>query len=162
MEMEVDMAENFNPADEIKWENVLNHVVLPCVLPDRRSRYFDELKSYVLCEMENSIKDTKIQKTIDLFARMKRVHETENCSPTVVSAEINALKPGDSFAMFVHRQNCAFMLYVLPNEEPNKEPQSAIVATFPGNLLPGDIYKVESDIEVHFSKFNKYISMHNL
>lgn len=60
------------------------------------------------------------------------------------------LMTGDTFAMYIHRQQCTIMIYVPANDLINstEEPEDAIVATFPGSLHPRDIYEHESDLEV--------------
>lgn len=62
---------------------------------------------------------------------------------------------GDTFAMFIRRQNCAIMIHVPANGliNINDEPENVIVATFPGSLHPRDIKEHLNDIEVNFTKF---------
>lgn len=51
--------------------------------------------------------------------------------------------------MFVRRQNCAIMIH-MKSVEANEANEfgNVIVATFPGNLHPSEVYKYDSDIEV--------------
>lgn len=86
--------------------------------------------------------------TVDLFKSLEKVQLS--CTPDIVAAEINALEPGDTFAMYIHRQNCAIIVYMPKNQKVKaKEQRNVMVATFPGELPAGEIYKHESDIEVN-------------
>lgn len=129
-------------------ENLLNHVILPRVLPQNKPPRFIELKLMThMVENVEYLAEWLPLKTVEFFKRVKIVHL--ECSPDVVSKEINSLRPGDTFAIFVRRQNTTLMVYMLPNEDINdKESQKVILATFPGNLHPCEIYKAESDLEV--------------
>lgn len=61
---------------------------------------------------------------------------------------------GDTFAMYVRRQNCAVMIHVPANEMVSvDETKNVIVSTFPGNLHPREIYQHSGDIEVISPKF---------
>lgn len=61
---------------------------------------------------------------------------------------------GDTFAMYVRRQNCAVMIHVPANEMVSvDETKNVIVSTFPGNLHPREIYRHIGDIEVNSPKF---------
>lgn len=133
-------------------DNLLNHVILPRVLPqDKPPRFIESKLMMHVIETAVNSSNWLPQKTVEFCKRLKRVHLECTPQPDVVSAEINSLRSGDTFAMYVRRQNTVFMIYMLPNEDDgnNKNPpQSVIVSTFPGNLHPSEIYTAESDIEV--------------
>lgn len=121
----------------------MNHVVLPRVLPQEKSvdLHGDEI-SLMSIMVENVERMAKYlpRNTVGMFQRLKRVHQTR--TGECIAGEINALKPGETFAMFIRRQNCAFMVHKTAKES------EVIVATFPGNLHPREVYEHQSDIEV--------------
>lgn len=133
------------------WECLLNHVILPRVLPQTKPRSFQETE--LMVKMVNNVENLAKYKfmppkTVELFKRLKRIHF--ECTPAVISEEINKLRPGDTFAMFVRRQNNAFIIYAPPVKDRNATiPQNVIVATFLGNLHPCEIYKHDSDVQVN-------------
>lgn len=134
-------------------DNLLNHIILPRVLPQDKPERFIELK--LMTHMIENVEDLANclpEKTVELFRRLKRVHH--ECSPIVISEEIKSLRPGDTFAMFVRRQNTVFMIYMLPNEDiNNRSAQNVILSTFPATLHPNQIYATESDIKVILQRF---------
>lgn len=135
-------------------ECLLNHVILPQVLPQTKPRSFQETQ--LMVQMVNNVENLAKYpfmppKTVELFKRLKRIHF--ECTPAVIAEEINNLHPGDTFAMFVRRQNNAFIIHAPPTQSKNaKTPQNVIVATFLGNLHPCEIYKHESDAEVNLQQ----------
>lgn len=138
---------------------LLNHIILPRFLPQSNTPQFHQTELQLFDEMYENVMDLSEvipSKTVALFKSMHKVHH--KLTPTDVSKEINALQPGDTFAMFVRRQNCTFMVYVPPDENiANGRPQNAIVATFPGRLHPNEVYKCDSDIEVILNAQQKQI-----
>lgn len=84
--------------------------------------------------------------TVKLFQSLRTIHDESIPSAGTIRTEINALRPGYSFAMFVRRQNCMFIIHA-PTK--NGVPNDVIVATFPGNLHPNEVYQSDSDIEVN-------------
>lgn len=131
---------------------LLNHIILPQFLPATTSPRFHQTELKLFDEMFNTVMDLSHsipKETVALFKSMHKIHH--KLTPANVSREINALQPGDTFAMFVRRQNCAFIVHVPAGDAVvNGKPQNAIVATFPGRLHPNEVYKAESDIEVNF------------
>lgn len=128
-----------------RYENLLNHVVLPRCLPQNKSKDFHNeelaLLSYMIDNVE-SLAQSIPSNTVNMFRGLGRVHKTLKAS--VVSAEINNLKAGSTFAMYIRRQNCAIMI----RRPPGGNGDRVIVSTFPGNLHPKYVYSAESDIEV--------------
>lgn len=130
-----------------KMDELMNHVILPRLLPDRKSRYYHSLKLELLRQMVSVVE--RLQqwiptKTNELFQRLGKLYE--NFTPDVVAETINELQPGDSFAVFVRRQNWAIIIH-------RESTENAVVATFPGNLLPQEIYTAKSDLKVTFLEF---------
>lgn len=142
---------------------LLNHIILPHFLPQTDSPQFYQSELQLFDEIFKSVMDLSKNipsKTVALFKSMHNIYH--NLNAMNVSQEINALRPGDTFAMFVRRQNYAFMVYV-PSDERivHGKPQNAIVATFPGRLHPSEVYKYESDIEVIFTPIkNSKLKIH--
>lgn len=143
--------------DESKYQNnLLDHVILPRVLPQRKSCYTHE-QALVDQMIENvdGMSDWLPPKTVEMMKRLKRVNH--ECTPTVVSELINELRsPGDTFSMFVRWQNTAVIFYLPKDTEVinGDEPDNIIVATFPAGLHPRVIYEHDSDVEVkHFNEF---------
>lgn len=145
------MAGNIASLSEVETQNMLlNHVLLPRVLPQEKVRFIHEQTLIIqLIENVENVSEWLPEKTVEMMDRLKRV--TRECTRTVVSEIINDLEPGDTFSMFVRRQNCTIMFYIPPTEENSiGEPQNIIVATYMGTLHPNEIFKHESDIEVSF------------
>lgn len=133
---------------------LLNHVVLPRVLPQEKVRFIHEREIVIqLVETVEDVSEWLPMKTVEMMDRLKRV--TREYTGSVVSEIINELEPGDSFSMFVRRQNTTIMFYVpKAGDNTTDEPQNVIVATFMGTLHPREIFKHESDIEVSSSIWN--------
>lgn len=133
-------------------EFILYHVVLPRFLPQEKPRYTKQLK--LMAEMvENVAKLSRHlpSKTVNLMKRLRKMHI--ECTGDEFIAEIShqirgLRRPGDTFAMFVRRQNCTFMVHVLSNATNVNEPNDLILATFPGDMQNNDVYRYESDLEV--------------
>lgn len=128
--------------DFVSEEFALTHVLLPRKLPENKPSYSQQLG--LMKEMVSSvyrIGNCLPQKTIEMLKNFRDIQE--ECTEAGIARGINKLCPGDTFTMFVRRQNCAIMIYMPPNQNEN-----VIVATFPGNLPMSDIYRNESDIEV--------------
>lgn len=138
------MAPNMESKSKEDWNSLLINVILPRVLPVTNSRHFGNLKLDLLYQMVETVKNSSEwipSKTVELFKSLEEVQL--ECTPEVIAKKIRTLCPGDTFAMYIHRQNCAIMVYMPKNQKRN-----VVVATFPGNLPSSEIYKHESDIEV--------------
>lgn len=135
---------------------LLTHVTLPRYLPQDISPHLDRTDLQLLHEMaEIVVAPSEIvpPQTVKLFESLRRVHEKIQVDANTISFEINALRPGDTFAVFVRRQRWMFMIHVPPNDDENAAnslPHDVIAATFPGNVRPSEIYKHDSDIAVIF------------
>lgn len=82
--------------------------------------------------------------TVKMFSSLEIVHR--NRMANVVAKEINDLKPGETFAMFIRRQNCAIMIH--RQSDSKSSSNNVIVATFPGRMHPDAVYGNPSDLEV--------------
>ncbi|XP_031632913.1 uncharacterized protein LOC116346822 [Contarinia nasturtii] len=143
------MSKN-NVSQEIQ-DILLDHVLFSRFLPQEKPRYiYEEMLMVKMIEnVESLSKYLMPTKTVEMLQRLKRVHF--ECTPNVISEEINDLEPGDTFAMYVRRQNCAIMIHVPANELISiEETRNVIVATFPGNLYRREIYEHDSDIEFNY------------
>lgn len=143
--------------NESKYQNILlDHVILPRELPKKKS-FFTHEQALIdqLVENVDSISDSLPKKSVEMMKRLKRVKHM--CTPAIVSEMINELRPGDTFSMFVRKQNTAIIFYVPNHTGVNNAgtPDNIIVATFPGCLHPRTIYDHESDVEVNFILMNQ-------
>lgn len=143
-----------NPTPQRKQDMLLQHVILPRYLPQKKSIHFHPTELQLMNEMVQNVVNFsgKIpSQTVKLFANLWETHNESIPNPTTVTTQINALQSGHSFAMFVRRQNCMFVVHAPANHEnaANTAPQKVIVATFPGNLHPDEVYNHDSDIEVN-------------
>lgn len=128
----------------------LRHILLPRYLP---SGDYDSQEIILglmnkMMDTVQSLEDFLPPKLVELLKVLQTIHT--NCTPETILQEINALRPGDSFAMFVRHQECAIMFRIPPTENWN-DVQNVIVATFPGSLHPDEmdeIYIPDGDIEV--------------
>lgn len=126
---------------------LLHHVILPRVLPQKKTPRLYETEFNLMKIMVTNVKNLAQyipSKTVELFERLHRVHMM--CTKENISEEIKALQPGDTFAMFVRLQHTGLMIHV-PSTENVNNVQNVIVSTIP-NLHPVEIYSHESDFEV--------------
>lgn len=141
---------NVQPNLQTTFENLLNHVVLPRVLPEGYHKDHEDQEMTLLSIMVQTVEKNSEwipSATVRLCQRLKRAHMSR--TPETVSTEISKLQPGETFAMFVRRQNTGLMIH-MPNEQvPNVE-KTVNVVTFPGNVHPKEIYDHTSDLEVKY------------
>lgn len=143
-----------------KYEDLLYHIVLPRLLPQERPKDYEHMDLMLLSHLVDTVENSSEwipSATVRLFQSLKRTHM--NRTSKSISTEINALEPGNSFAMFVRRQNCALMVH-MPKEEADvhsDEMKKVIVMTFPANLHPKEVYSHSSDLEVRKLCFSFYI-----
>lgn len=126
-------------------EVLMNHVILPRYLPQHKSKNYHHEELALVFNMTENVRNlakSLPRNTVSMFDRLARVHQT--LTPSVVSTEIRKLQPGETFAMFVRRQNCALMVHKPPDGNGDR----VIVSTFPGLLHPKLIASAGSDIEV--------------
>lgn len=147
---EMSLESEIDRKDE--YECLLDHIILPRVLPHSRHRNLLKHESLLLHRMIDTIDNCSKwipNATVNLFHSMKRVHFSPS-KVEIINTEINALRPGGTFAMFVRKQNCGFMIHMPKEQDDSKSctPNTVIVSTFPGNLHPREIYSHPSDLEV--------------
>lgn len=136
---------------QLHYENLLTHIVLPRVLPFGRIKGHEKIELSLLTRMNDAVQEMAEilpEESIRIFANFHDVHKLR--VPENISNKINELKPGGTFAMFVRRQNTAFMIH-MPNDGNNNlnEFKDVIVSTFPGNLHPKEINDQTSDVQVN-------------
>ncbi|XP_031637089.1 uncharacterized protein LOC116349684 [Contarinia nasturtii] len=136
---------------EEKYKILLNHVVLPRFLPQNRSEHLCSEELALVSAMVKNVTENELltqhipPATIKMLNMLNEVHK--NLSPNTVSQQIQSLKPGDTFGMFVRRQNCGIMIHMPVDFDQSKR---VIVATFPGNIHPKHIYSNDSDIKFNY------------
>lgn len=146
------MKRESEPTHQELHELLLNHVILPRYLPQSKSRDLHNEELQLMKLMVENVEELSEMKmipcnTIKMLSGLKR-EQSPDCSK-VIANEIGQLKPGESFAMFVRRQNCALIIHMPKNTDRNQSDR-IIVATFPGNLHPKHVYDSDSDIEVKY------------
>lgn len=139
---------------EVDNEFMLNHVVLPRYLPEKRPQYPQQLA--LISELLKAISylnDWIPPKTVEFFKRFEKLHSNgTSTSSSLIREQIDSLGADDTFAMFVRRQYCTIIIHKLSE---NDGLNDVVVATFPGDLSSSQIYKHESDIEVIFIEFGR-------
>lgn len=142
------------PTQQQQHDMLLRHIILPRFLPQAKSSYFHQTEIQLMQQMAQNVFNLSEKipmQTVKLFESFLEIHKESIPNQNTISTEINVLRPGHSFAMFVRRQNCMFVIHAPPNHSENvanTAPQDVIIATFPGNLHPEEVYKHDSDIEV--------------
>lgn len=141
--------ENGLPNPQTSYENLLNHVVLPRILPEGYLKDHEDQELSLLSNMVHTVERNSEwipSATVRLCQRLKRAHMSR--TPETISNEISQLRPGETFAMFVRRQNTGLMIH-MPSEQVSNAEKTVTVVTFPGNLHPKEIYDHTSDLEVN-------------
>ena len=131
-------------------DELMIHIILPRILPQEKSSKLYKTEVDLMKKMVENVENMANvlpSKTVALFQRLHRVHMVR--TKENVSHEINALCPGDTFAMFVRLQHTTIMIHVPSNEKIN-DVKNVIVSTIP-TLNPDEIYKYNSDFEVIFA-----------
>lgn len=133
--------------------NLLNHILLPRFTTIKSIAEWnlqDETLLEWMSQTMASSADWLPSHTIAMFESFKRVHEFRDDDETICR-ELNKLRPGETFAMYVRRQNTVFMCY-MPADAANgyeiNEATEVIVATFPGQVNAKDIYAHPLNLEV--------------
>lgn len=125
---------------------LLDHVLLPRVFSLNTPEELLKAESNIISQMIRIADDWASKwlsrKTADLLRMLESLHI--GCSTQTVCDNINNLRPGDSFAMFVRAQHCGILIH-LPVGRNSDE---VIVATFPAFLESNEIYNRDSGIEV--------------
>lgn len=149
------MDSNTNATEQQLHDMLLRHINLPRFLPQKKSANLHQTELLLMHYMVQNVinvNDKIPTQTVQLFKGLWTIHNDSLPNERTVSTEINALRSGHSFGMFVRRQNCMFVIHAPSNHgktDANTTPAEVIVATFPGNLHPDEVYKYSSDIEVN-------------
>lgn len=145
---------SLEPNEDLNLENdLLDHVLLPRLLPQTKGNNLHDLELDLLLRMVElvEVQDEWIPApTVKMFQNLYLVQA--ECQPEMIFEQINDLKPGGTFALFVKGQNCVFVVH-MPLTDDNEQPDdltTVIVATFPGSMDPKDINKNFGDFEVSF------------
>lgn len=136
-----------NDTTSHSYERLLYHIILPRVLPQNKEACTEEIELSLLSRMTENVENSLEwipQATVRLFTSLTRIHTVR--IKQMVSKEINALQPGECFAMFIRRQNTAFMIH-MPTDQPD-DLKNVTVMTFPGNFSPEKIYEHSGDLQV--------------
>lgn len=140
----LELTERNIPSRDIEGDDmVLAHVILPRVLSEYTPEELSNAESKIIDHIITIAEDLNIENAKTLKA-LKQFYL--GCSPQTVFQDINKLRPGDNFAVFVRAQHCAILIQV--PVEGNAD--DVTVATFPGILEPTDIYSRDSGVEVKF------------
>lgn len=164
------MADDNDVPMELAIKNVedelLEHIILPRVLPQEKSRKLYDTEMSLMNKMVENVETMAHvipAKTVELFQRLHSVHMDR--TKENVSRHINNLHPGDTFAMFVRFQHTALMIYVPPNENDVDDVKNVIVSTIT-NLHPDEIYNDKPGIDfmvilanLIWKKFLEYLKL---
>lgn len=147
------------------YENLLNHILLPrFISANAQKELFGQEISLLsrLCETVTAASKWLPTSTVDLIKSFERVHQSNESEETIYD-ELNKLKPGQTFAMFVRQRNTVFMCH-MPTIRGKRmaadKLQSVNIATFEGQIDPKDIYSNPMDSMVcrsRFEAFNAFI-----
>lgn len=135
-------------------ESLLNHIVLPRFIPnDANDDLHLQEKTFLIQMLRavHSLSEWLPTRTVKMFESFVNVHQQR--TPEAVSEEINKLKPGNTFAMYVRCQNTVFMCHMPTNGSIDAEPNETtpvIVTTFPGRIGVKNVYNHPLDMEVRF------------
>lgn len=147
------MEMDFDVSCKHKEDVQLHYVLLPRVLPQEKGDLYQvehDLMTLFVRNVED-IAASLPSKTVKLFQSLQKVHKVR--TSVIVSTEIKALGPGDTFAMFVRFQHSMIVIYV-PSDENLDDIKNAIVATIPGSLHPDEVYGGNQiDLEVRLSRY---------
>lgn len=136
----VNRLQNVNKREKMETHDILlNHVVL-----HQENSRFVHVQALVLQLIENveNLSEWLPAKTVEIMDRLKRAIREH--AHTVIAEIINELVSGDSFSMFIRRQNCAITFHIPATETDNTDVLNIIAAT----LHPPELFDNESEIKV--------------
>lgn len=158
---EDDTARCWNENEEQKFQkhkSLMNHIVLPRFLPQENSIDIIDEELKLLEHMNSTLNNFANsyghipKSTIEMFDGLKRMYTT--CSPEAILKEIRRLVPGETFAMFVRRQNCALTIHMPEtNGDDANQSDRLIVATFPGSVNPNH-HAQHNGCDIEVSQFS--------
>lgn len=124
-------------------EFYLNHVILPRYIPAEKQGYTNQIKLMnVMLQTVFQLGDSIPAKTTDFLKQFHRLHVASlDTFQSILKEQIKTLLTGETFAMFVRRQNCTLMIHKHRNDD-------IVLATFRGDFKSSEVYRYDSDIEV--------------
>lgn len=130
------------------FELMIQEVFLPRKLPDS----YDATKVYghetcmleLLADVIQELSNELPQSTHNLFQTWSFLQCRPNLEAVEILNAIASLKGGEMFALYIHKQNCGFCIYVPHGHHAN----TAIVSTFPASLRNEQIMSNMNDLQV--------------
>lgn len=125
------------------YDQVLNHIILPRVLPDKlpeKEHVHESCLTEKFLYTINECAEWIPEKTIKAMKQFKDTHDNRT-SGEFISEQIKSLESGDTFSMFIKNQKCVFLVHV-PDDEINENETTLVqIATFPSCVLLSEMYK---------------------
>lgn len=132
------------------FELMIHEVFLPKKLPDAYdATKAHEHESLILALMADIIQELSNElpnSTHNLFQRWSFLQCRPNLEAPEMQNVIASLKNGEMLALYVHKQNCGFCLYI-PHDQDYES--KAIVSTFPVSLENTLIMSNMNDLQVN-------------
>lgn len=131
------------------YESLLNHVILPRSLPIELPQNALNEEKVLISRMTEAVISCAgwiPDRIVCNFQRFKRTHG--DLTGKTVSRQIDALEPGDTFAVLVKRQQCVFIVHMPLSERDADGIKMVQIGTFPSAATPKEIYKCSGDLQV--------------
>lgn len=131
------------------YESVLNHVILPRTLPKELPENAANEENVLISRMTEAVVSCAgwiPERIVRNFQRFKRTHS--DLTAKTVSRQIDALEPGDTFAVLVKQQKCVFLVHMPLSEEDAYGTKMVQIGTFPSAASSKEIYKCSGDLQV--------------
>lgn len=138
------------------YESLLNHVILPRSLPKELPENALNDEMVLIAKMTEAVISCTgwiPERIVRNFQRFKRTHS--NLIGKTVSQEIDALEPGDTFAVLVKGQQCVFIVHMPLCERDVYGTKMVQIGTFPSTPPLKEIYKCSGDLQVSEEKFQR-------
>lgn len=133
-------------------ELLIHEIFLPKKLPDSyNASKPNEHESQMLCLMDDIIQELNCflpRSTCNLFRTWSFLQSRSYLEARDLQTAIASLQNGEMLGLYIHKQNCAFCLYV-PHDDNCKN--KAIVSTFPVSLENTLIMSNINDLQVRAS-----------
>lgn len=138
----------FQYKNSSSFELMIQEVFLPRKLPD----FYDPTKVHkhetmmlaLLADIIQELSDELPHSTHNLFQTWSFLQCRPNLEAIEILNAIASLKGGEMFALYIHKQNCGFCLYVPHDNDAN----SAIISSFPASLRNKEIMSNMDDVQV--------------
>lgn len=145
------LAANAASAATVTQANLLNHIVLPRFISAEAGVDAFAQEMTLLSRLNESVRGSLAwmpANTARLLASFERVHQSTE-SEDAIHAELNGLRPGATFAMYVRRRNTVFMCH-MPARRATDGSVPVVVATFAGQVDAQDVYTSAMDLMVSY------------